>query len=119
MTATTAKTVNYTDEQTAMMVEQYVEAPTMETVEKLADTLGKTVKSIVAKLSREKVYIPKVYVRKDGTKAEKKDETADAIGKILNLSENEVESLTKATRSTLQKLFAALAKPVTEDTATK
>ena len=39
----------------------------------------------------------------------KKDVTADAIGAILRLSENEIESLTKANKTALRKIFDALA----------
>ena len=71
--------------------------------------MGKTVRSIVAKLSREKVYVAKTYVSKTGEKPVKKDVTADAIGAILRLSENDIESLTKANKSALKAIFDALA----------
>jgi Tfp pilus assembly protein PilP len=71
--------------------------------------MGKTVRSIVAKLSREKVYVAKEYKTKNGESPVKKDVTADAIGKILNLSENDIDSLTKANKSALRAIFAALA----------
>ena len=76
--------------------------------------MGKTVRSVVAKLSREKVYKAKVYTTKAGEKAVKKDETADAIGAVLFMSEAEIESLTKANKTALVKIFTALAnsKPV-------
>mgnify|MGYP000609646754 CR=1 FL=1 len=114
----TEKTVNYTAEQTTKMVNDYVNNPTRDTVEKIATALGKTVKSVTAKLVREKVYIAKTHVRKDGTKVEKKDQTADAIGLILGLPENDIESLTKCTRNTLQVIFKALANsvPIKADT---
>lgn len=113
MTAKT-KVVNYTPEMTAAMVEAYVAAPTAATVEILAEKFGKTIRSVVAKLSREKVYVAKTYVTKTGAPAVKKDETADAIGAVLSLTEAEIESLTKANKTALVKIFAALAasKPV-------
>ena len=55
----TTKTVNYTPEQTAQMVADY-QAGT--SVEMIAETFGKTVRSVVAKLSREKVYVAKAVV---------------------------------------------------------
>ena len=112
MTATkTAKPVNYTPEQTAKMVEDYKAGVTVETI---AAELGKTARSVVAKLSREKVYKAKEYVSKNGEKVQKKDETADAIGAVLGLTEPEVESLTKANKTALVKIFTALAnsKPI-------
>jgi len=107
----TAKTVNYTAEQTAKIVADYLAGVT---VEALAAELGKSARSVVAKLSREGVYKAKVYKTKTGAAVVKKDAHADAIGAILQLSENEIESLTKANKTALEKIFSALAnsKPV-------
>jgi len=100
------KVVNYTPEQTAQMLQDYAGGVT---VEKIAETLGKTVRSVVAKLSREGVYKKKEYVSKTGEKPVKKDAHADAIGAILKLSEGEIDSLTKANKSALKTIFEALA----------
>jgi len=105
------KIVNYTPEQTLQMVSDYQAGVT---VEHIAETLGKTVRSVVAKLSREGVYQKKTYVSKTGDKPVKKDAHADAIGAILILSEGEIDSLTKANKTALEKIFRALAnsKPI-------
>jgi ribosome-interacting GTPase 1 len=108
MTAATVKTpknVNYTPEQTELIKKGYAEGVT---IEKLAETVGKTTRSVIAKLSKEQVYKAKQYVSKDAT--------ADAIGLVLKLSEGEIESLTKANKTALVKIFAALAnsKPIDE-----
>ncbi len=105
------KMVNYTPEQTLAVVEAYNAG---EAVESIAAKMGKSVRSIVAKLSREGVYQKKEYVGKTGEKPVKKDTHADAIGAILNLAENDVDSLTKANKSALKAIFTALAnsKPV-------
>ena len=100
------KAVNYTPEQTAKIIADYQAGVA---VEQIAQAMGKTVRSIVAKLSREKVYVAKQYVTKTGEKPVKKDVTADAIGAILRLSENDIESLTKANKSALKAIFDALA----------
>jgi hypothetical protein len=100
------KAVNYTAEQTAKIIADYQAGVK---VEDIASAMGKTVRSIVAKLSREKVYVAKQYVSKTGEKPVKKDVTADAIGAILRLSENDIESLTKANKSALKAIFDALA----------
>jgi response regulator RpfG family c-di-GMP phosphodiesterase len=112
--AKTAKAPNYNAEQTAEIVSTYVADKSQETVVKLAEKFGKSVKSIVAKLVVEKVYVAKVYKTKTGEAVVKKDEHADAIGAILRLSEPEIDSLTKANKSALAKIFAALAnsKPI-------
>ena len=108
MTAKTV-TVNYTPEQTLAMVADYRAGMDVATI---AANLGKTVRSVVAKLSREGVYKKKEYTTKTGEKAVKKDAHADAIGAILKMSENEIESLTKANKTALVKIFAALANSV-------
>ena len=100
------KIVNYTPEMTAQMVQDYKGGVSVEVI---AESLGKTVRSVVAKLSREGVYQKKEYVSKTGEKPVKKDAHADAIGAILGLSEGEVDSLTKANKSALAKIFSALA----------
>jgi ABC-type phosphate transport system substrate-binding protein len=108
------KPVNYTIEQTRELVMKYAENPSADTVKFFAEKFGKTTKSIIAKLSREGVYQKKEYVNKNGVKPVQKDSVADAIGAILNLTEPEVSSLTKANKSALEKIFKALAesKPV-------
>lgn len=102
----TAKSVNYTPEQTAQAVADYQAGVT---VEAIAENLGKSVRSIVAKLSREGVYKKKEYKTKTGEAVVKKNDHADAIGAILRLSEPEIDSLTKANKSALAKIFEALA----------
>lgn len=105
------KTVNYTEADTLALVQRYQAG---ETVETLAEAFARSTRSIVAKLSREGVYKKKEYVGKTGEKPVKKDVHADAIGAILRLPENDIESLTKANKSALKAIFEALAnsKPV-------
>jgi len=97
----TAKTVNYTAEQTARMVADYKAGVT---VESIATALGKSVRSVVAKLSREKVYVAKTYTTKTGEAVVKKDEFADFIATALALSEADADSLTKANKTALAKI---------------
>jgi hypothetical protein len=97
----TTKTVNYTPEQTAQMVADY-QAGT--SVEMIAESFGKTVRSVVAKLSREKVYVAKAYKTKSGETPIKKDVHADFIGDALGLAESDTESLTKANKMALMKI---------------
>ena len=97
--------MNYTAEQTAAVVAAYT---TGETVEQIAEKLGKSVRSIVAKLSREGVYKKKEYKTKTGEAVIKKDEAADEIGALLGMAENDIESLTKANKNALKMIAAAL-----------
>jgi hypothetical protein len=106
---TATKIVNYTESQTTELVSAYLDSPTAETVASFAVTFGKSVRSIVAKLSREGVYMKAERTTKSGEPIQKKDATADAIGAVLMLTEAETESLTKANKTALVKIFAALA----------
>lgn len=109
--STTVKAVNYTPEQTAQAKADYLAGVSVETI---ATALGKTARSVIAKLSKEGVYKAKEYVSKTGEKPVKKDAHADAIGAILKLSDGEIDSLTKANKTALVKIFTALAnsKPI-------
>lgn len=102
----TPKAVNYTAEQTTAIIAAYQAG---ETVEALAEQFDKSVRSIVAKLSREGVYQKKEYRTKTGEKVQKKDGLADAIGAILQLSEADIDSLTKCNKRALRSIFDALA----------
>lgn len=97
------KIVNYTPEQTEQAKTAYQSGVA---VEKIAEMLGKTTRSVIAKLSKENVYKAKTYVSKTGEKPVKKDEHADAIGAILHLSDGEIDSLTKANKTALIKIVA-------------
>lgn len=99
------KTVNYTPEQTLKMVTDYQGGVT---VESIAESMGKTVRSVVAKLSREGVYRKKEYVGKTGERPVRKDATAEEIGQMVGLAEGEVDSLTKANKGALLKILAML-----------
>ena len=99
------KAINYTPEQTAQIVADYnAGVPVAE----IAEAMGKTARSIIAKLSREGVYKRKEYVSKTGAAPVKKDTLADKIGALCDLSEGEIESLAKANKTALDKVLAKL-----------
>lgn len=93
---TSEKIVSYTTEQTAAAVQAYAEG---KTVEQIAETLGKSVRSVIAKLSREKVYVAKV-APKGGrvTKAM----LISAIAVKFGVTDDALESLEKASKETLE-----------------
>lgn len=99
----TVKTA-YTVEQTSALVEAYKAAPTAETVAAFAEQFGKSIKSVVAKLSREGVYQKKEYTTKAGARPIKKDSLADVIGNACGLSDAEADSLAKANKTALVKI---------------
>lgn len=105
-----AKTPNYTAEQTKALVEAFTAADTDEArqavVKSYAAKFGKNVRSIVAKLAVEKVYIKpdtSSEAKRGGTT---KDAVAGAIGAVLQMSDAEVESLAKANRTALDKVWS-------------
>ena len=102
--AATTKTA-YTAEQTVELVEAYKVEPTQETVTLYAEKFGKTVKSVIAKLSREGVYKKKEYVSKTGEKPVKKEELATEFMELFGLSEAEADSIAKANKTALKKIL--------------
>jgi hypothetical protein len=103
----TTKTVNYTDVQTAEMVEAYKATPTVDTVKLFAEKFGKSTKSIVAKLSKEGVYVKKEYKTKQGEKPVDKEHFASFIGDALKLDEASTSSLAKANKKALEEIAKA------------
>jgi flavoprotein len=102
----TSKAVNYTPEQTLNLLAAYAAGTSVET---LAAELGKTVRSVVAKLSREGVYQKKTYVSKTGEAVVKKDALADKMAEVFGLTEAEADSLTKANKTALKKILDKMA----------
>jgi hypothetical protein len=103
----TAKTVNYTAEQTASMIADYQAGVT---VDSIAAAMGKSVRSVIAKLSREKVYVTKERTTKTGEKVVKKDILVDTMQLMFGLTDAEADSLTKANKTALQKILQKWAK---------
>jgi len=102
------KIVNYTPEQTASLVASYTANPTRETVKALAETLGKTERSVIAKLSREGVYVKQEYTNKAGEKPAKKDALVGEIAEAMHVNEDALEGLEKAPKQVLKLILAAI-----------
>jgi hypothetical protein len=99
----TATVQNYTPEQTAEVVARYQAG---EAVELLATSMGKTVRSVVAKLSREGVYVAKT--RATGQARVKKAELVDQLAAACGVAPEVFESLEKANHDVLEALVAKL-----------
>ena len=95
--------VNYTEEQVDFMINQYNETPTRETVERLAEELNKSIKSIIGKLSREGVYKKTEYLTKTGEKPITKRELVENIADKLELDVTALAGLEKKVQSWLLK----------------
>ena len=100
--------VNYTEEQVEQMVEQYKAEPNRQTVEKLAEELNKSVKSIIGKLSREGVYQKSVYKTKTGEDPITKKELVEELAGVLDISANSIAGLEKSPKSDLKNLVLTL-----------
>jgi hypothetical protein len=99
----TDKTVNYTPEQTAELVQAYVEG---QSVENLAMQLGRSTRSIVAKLSREGVY--KAKNKASGVARVKKADLVDQIAARCGVAPEIFESLEKANHEVLEAIVSNL-----------
>jgi len=100
-----ATTTNYTDEQVEQMVSIYKADPTRATVDALAEKFGKSARSIIAKLSREGVYVAQERQTKAGKPVVRK---SDLVGMIQQELGAEFPTLVKASKTDLELLFAAV-----------
>lgn len=103
MMTATAKPQNYTPEQTSQLVEAYKSGTT---VEQIAQELGKSTRSVVAKLSREGVYEPKTKAK--GETRVKKSELVDRLAALCQVAPEVFESLEKANYEVLELLLNKL-----------
>tara|TARA_B100001778_G_C18268991_1_gene485704 strand:+ start:160 stop:519 length:360 start_codon:yes stop_codon:yes gene_type:complete len=92
---------NYTDEMVAQMTEAYTANPTRDTVDALAKRFGKSVRSIIAKLSREGVYVAQPKVTKTGEPVVRKAELVSVVEAHFGIA---LPTLVKASKADLQRL---------------
>jgi len=103
-----ASAKNYTEEMVAQMTEQYQANPTRDTVDALARQFGKTTRSIIAKLSREGVYVAQPRTTKSGEPIVSKAELVSEVATILGVEVDDIASLEKATKIHLKALVDRL-----------
>jgi hypothetical protein len=101
----TEKTPNYTDEMVARLVEQYEAEPTRETVNELAVELGKSPRSVIAKLCTLGIYQTPPRTTKNGKPIVKKEEMVAEICESLGV---EIPSLVKTNKRDLETLVKAI-----------
>lgn len=105
------KTVNYTDEMVARLKEVYDPSADEDTrkaqITQLANELGRKEASIRAKLTYEKLYVP-LEKAPAGKAPVRKSALVTAIAEKMDVAEDVVGSLEKATKVTLEKVLAAL-----------
>ena len=107
-----ANAKNYTDEMVSEMTTQYTANPTRETVDALANQFGKTTRSIIAKLSREGVYVAQPRTTKTGEPIVSKNEIVNDIASLLQVEVDDIASLEKATKIDLKNLMSRLSEVV-------
>lgn len=99
--------VNYTPEMTSELVDAYVANPVESTVVDFAEKFHKSTKSIVAKLTREGVYVKKAYATKTGEAVISKADLVAQLAELTGEPVETMESLEKATKKALQVLIAS------------
>ena len=96
---------NYTDEEVKHMVSEYTAQPNRETVDKLAEELNRSIKSIIGKLSREGVYQKAIYKTKTGEIPKTKAEIIVDIAEELGGTSSKLTGLEKAPKQELKYLY--------------
>ena len=99
---------NYSTQMVSEIVESYTADPTRETVENLARQYGKSIKSIIGKLSKEGVYQKSEYLTKTGEKPVTKSQLVEKIASTLGVDINQLNGLEKAPKNSLKTLSDAL-----------
>lgn len=100
--------MSYTPEITKLIIDEYTAEPTRATVDRLAEELNKSPRSIIAKLSNAGVYQPPQRLSKTGEPIVRKEDLAADIGAWFGI---EVPSLAKGAKLELKKLHEALSNP--------
>ena len=100
--------MSYTEELTQLIVDEYKSDPSRETVDRLAEEHGKSVRSIIAKLSSAGVYQAPPRMSKTREAIVRKEDLAAEIGQWFGI---EVPTLAKAGKLELKKLHEALSNP--------
>ena len=100
--------INYSVEDTQYIIDQYKNDPNRETVDRLAQELEKSAKSIIGKLSREGVYQKTEYLTKTGEKPVTKREIVEKISEIVGISYQTLAGLEKSPKASLKALEESL-----------
>jgi len=100
------KTVNYTTEQTEQLCGLYGEG---KTIEEISSIMARKPASLIAKLSRLGIYKPKTYTTKTGETVAKKADIATDISLFIGTqSPEQIESLSRVNKGTLQAILKVL-----------
>jgi hypothetical protein len=106
--------VSYTPEETDSIVTEYKAEPTRETVDRIAERIGKSPRSVIAKLAATGVYQTPQRTTKTGDPIIKKEKMVADLEEYLDI---EIPTLVKAGKQDLQKLVNAVKELVTDEPA--
>jgi hypothetical protein len=98
--------MSYTEELTKQIIAEYEANPTRETVDAIAARIGKSARSVIAKLAAAHVYQTPQRLTKTGEAIVKKEELVADIERWLEI---EAPSLAKTGKLELKRLHTALA----------
>lgn len=96
---------NYDESTTKWVIEKYLENPCKETVERIANEIGKSTKSVIGKLSRERVYRRESYTTKTGEKPITKLELITLLADLYCIDSNKLTGLEKAPKPVIKILL--------------
>lgn len=99
--------MSYTEEMTREIVDEYNGNPTRETVDAIAARIGKTSRSVIAKLAAAGVYQTPKRTTKTGEPIVKKEQLVQEIGTWLGI---EVPTLAKTGKQDLKLLHTKIAR---------
>jgi|19_taG_2_1085344.scaffolds.fasta_scaffold07397_5 Tfp pilus assembly protein PilP len=112
-TNTPEKAKNYTPEMVATMLDTYSPEASQDErdaqVNQLVVDLGRSKRSIVAKLSSLKVYVPKEYKTKQGAKPVSKAALVSVVASVCGADEDVFDSLEKANKNVIERIIARFA----------
>ena len=97
--------MSYTDELTQEIIREYEANPTRETIEQISTRIGKSTRSIIAKLAAEKIYRTPIRTTKTGEQIVKKEELVADIERWLSIT---APTLVKTSKQELKRLHAIL-----------
>ena len=98
----------YDTETTAKLIALYNAGTS---VEELTKIFGKSAKSIVGKLSKERVYKKKTYTTKQGTAPETKKHIIARIAEQLSIDPERIQGLEKAPKIELLLVLSSIRAP--------
>jgi hypothetical protein len=106
--------MSYTEELTQEIVDEYLADQTRETVDKISSRIGKSPRSVIAKLSSEGAYKSKPRTTKTGDPIVKKEDLVKEIGEWFGI---EVPTLVKTSKLELIALYYKIKELVNDNEA--